>query len=160
MCHDRYIPRYARRNHLPPAAIAFIAGIGMVIGANRIFRRIGTNARPSQPTLALATTGVFSWTRNPMYVGGRRQPHAPRHRDRFRPRLGPAAPGSKPALSCITASSYVRSAIWNASSATNTGATRRRSHDTGGDSEGPLAFSQAMGRANGSLLQSPRHWGG
>jgi protein-S-isoprenylcysteine O-methyltransferase Ste14 len=51
-------------------AIAFIAGIGMVIGANRIFRRIGTNARPSQPTLALATTGVFSWTRNPMYVGG------------------------------------------------------------------------------------------
>lgn len=51
-------------------AIAFIAGVGMVIGATRIFRRIGTNARPSQPTLALATTGVFSWTRNPMYVGG------------------------------------------------------------------------------------------
>jgi protein-S-isoprenylcysteine O-methyltransferase Ste14 len=50
--------------------IAFIAGVGMVIGANRIFRRIGTNARPSQPTLAVATTGVFTWTRNPMYVGG------------------------------------------------------------------------------------------
>ena len=51
-------------------AIAFVVGIGMVIGANRIFRRIGTNARPSEPTLALATTGVFTWTRNPMYVGG------------------------------------------------------------------------------------------
>ena len=51
-------------------AIAFIAGIGMVIGANRIFLRIGTNARPSQPTLALATIGMFTWTRNPMYVGG------------------------------------------------------------------------------------------
>ena len=51
-------------------AIAFIAGVGMVIGATRIFRRIGTNARPSQPTLALATSGVFTWTRNPMYVGG------------------------------------------------------------------------------------------
>ena len=51
-------------------AIAFVVGIGMVIGANRIFRRIGTNARPSQPTLALATTGMFTWTRNPMYVGG------------------------------------------------------------------------------------------
>src|SRR5208282_3890170 len=51
-------------------AIAFIAGLGMVTGATRIFRRIGTNARPSQPTLALATSGVFSWTRNPMYVGG------------------------------------------------------------------------------------------
>jgi protein-S-isoprenylcysteine O-methyltransferase Ste14 len=42
----------------------------MVIAANRIFRRIGTNTRPSQPTLALATTGLFTWTRNPMYVGG------------------------------------------------------------------------------------------
>ena len=51
-------------------AIAFVVGIGMVIGANLIFRRIGTNARPSQPTLALATTGMFTWTRNPMYVGG------------------------------------------------------------------------------------------
>ena len=51
-------------------AIAFVVGIGMVIGANRIFQRIGTNARPSQPTLALATTGMFTWTRNPMYAGG------------------------------------------------------------------------------------------
>jgi protein-S-isoprenylcysteine O-methyltransferase Ste14 len=51
-------------------AIAFVVGIGMVIGANRIFRRIGTTARPSEPTLALASTGVFTWTRNPMYVGG------------------------------------------------------------------------------------------
>jgi protein-S-isoprenylcysteine O-methyltransferase Ste14 len=51
-------------------AIAFVAGIAMVIGANRLFQRIGTNTRPSQPTLALATTGMFTWTRNPMYVGG------------------------------------------------------------------------------------------
>jgi len=51
-------------------AIAFVVGIGMVIGANRIFRRIGTTARPSEPTLVLATTGVFTWTRNSMYVGG------------------------------------------------------------------------------------------
>jgi protein-S-isoprenylcysteine O-methyltransferase Ste14 len=50
--------------------IAFVAGLGMVIGANRIFRRIGTNTRPSLPTLAIATTGIFRWTRNPMYVGG------------------------------------------------------------------------------------------
>ena len=41
-----------------------------MIGADRIFQRIGTNVRPSQPTLALATTGMFTWTRNPMYVGG------------------------------------------------------------------------------------------
>ena len=51
-------------------AIAFVVGIGMVIGAKRIFQRIGTNTRPSQPTPALATIGMFTWTRNPMYVGG------------------------------------------------------------------------------------------
>jgi protein-S-isoprenylcysteine O-methyltransferase Ste14 len=51
-------------------AIAFVAGLAMVIGANRLFRRIGTNTRPSLPTLALATTGIFTRTRNPMYVGG------------------------------------------------------------------------------------------
>jgi protein-S-isoprenylcysteine O-methyltransferase Ste14 len=50
--------------------IGFIVGSGMVIGANRIFRHIGTNVRPSQPTLALATTGMYAWTRNPMYLGG------------------------------------------------------------------------------------------
>ena len=50
--------------------IAFVVGLGMVIGGSRIFRQIGTNVRPSQPTLVLATTGMFTWTRNPMYVGG------------------------------------------------------------------------------------------
>jgi protein-S-isoprenylcysteine O-methyltransferase Ste14 len=50
--------------------IALVVGIGMAIGAIRIFQRIGTPARPSQPTLALASTGVFTRTRNPMYVGG------------------------------------------------------------------------------------------
>jgi protein-S-isoprenylcysteine O-methyltransferase Ste14 len=50
--------------------IAFVVGIGMVIGATRNFRQIGTNVNPFQPTLVLATTGVFRWTRNPMYVGG------------------------------------------------------------------------------------------
>jgi protein-S-isoprenylcysteine O-methyltransferase Ste14 len=51
-------------------AILFVLGLGMVIGANHIFRRVGTNTRPSLPTLALATAGIFTWTRNPMYVGG------------------------------------------------------------------------------------------
>jgi len=51
-------------------AMAFVVGVGMVIGAKRIFQRIGTNARPSQPTLALGTIGMFTWTQNPMYVGG------------------------------------------------------------------------------------------
>jgi protein-S-isoprenylcysteine O-methyltransferase Ste14 len=51
-------------------AISVAVGFWMVIGASRVFQRIGTNVRPTQPTLALATKGVFTWTRNPMYVGG------------------------------------------------------------------------------------------
>ncbi|MBV8141367.1 MAG: isoprenylcysteine carboxylmethyltransferase family protein [Verrucomicrobia bacterium] len=50
--------------------LAVVVGLGTVIGANRIFRHIGTNVRPSLPALALGTTGPFAWTRNPMYVGG------------------------------------------------------------------------------------------
>ena len=50
--------------------IAFVVGAVMVIGATRNFRQIGTNVSPLQPALVLATTGVFRWTRNPMYVGG------------------------------------------------------------------------------------------
>jgi protein-S-isoprenylcysteine O-methyltransferase Ste14 len=50
--------------------VAFVFGFAMVIGANRIFRHLGTNVRPSQATLVLATKGMYTWTRNPMYVGG------------------------------------------------------------------------------------------
>jgi len=50
------------------------------------------------------------------------------------PSIGSSCSWSPACLSYITASSYGRSAIWNTSSATNTGATRRRSHGIGGDS--------------------------
>ena len=50
--------------------VAFVVGLAMVIGANRIFRDLGTNVRPSQPTPVLATKGMYTWTRNLMYVGG------------------------------------------------------------------------------------------
>jgi protein-S-isoprenylcysteine O-methyltransferase Ste14 len=64
LAHDLFVGR------IVVGVIVFVVGIGMVIGASRIFRRIGTNARPSKPTLVLATSGIFTWTRNPMYVGG------------------------------------------------------------------------------------------
>ena len=32
--------------------------------------RLGTNVSPLRPTTALATDGIFSWTRNPLYIGG------------------------------------------------------------------------------------------
>ena len=51
-------------------ALAFVAGFALIVVANRHFRRIGTNTRPTLPALAIATDGVFAHLRNPMYVGG------------------------------------------------------------------------------------------
>ena len=46
--------------------------IGLLLtqaGARTLLRR-GTNVNPLRPALALATDGIYRWTRNPMYVGG------------------------------------------------------------------------------------------
>jgi protein-S-isoprenylcysteine O-methyltransferase Ste14 len=51
-------------------ALAFAVGLALIVIANRHFRRIGTNTRPTLPALAIATDGIFAHLRNPMYVGG------------------------------------------------------------------------------------------
>ena len=46
--------------------------VGLVVtqaGARTLLSR-GTNINPLRPALALATEGIYAWTRNPMYVGG------------------------------------------------------------------------------------------
>ena len=53
-------------------AIAIVligAGAGLAIPAMRGFRSAGTHVEPWKPSLALVTGGIFSWLRNPMYVG-------------------------------------------------------------------------------------------
>ena len=50
-------------------ALLFIAGAAMMLAAAGLFRRLGTNVRPSQPTTLIATIGPYRWTRNPMYLG-------------------------------------------------------------------------------------------
>ncbi|MFL6721724.1 MAG: methyltransferase family protein [Sphingomonas sp.] len=50
------------------AAILVAAAILLAAGALRLFARIGTNVEPWKPSTALVMTGVFRWTRNPMYV--------------------------------------------------------------------------------------------
>jgi protein-S-isoprenylcysteine O-methyltransferase Ste14 len=50
-------------------ALFFLAGGLVALMAVRTFRRVGTNVPPWQPTLALATTGIYRRLRNPMYVG-------------------------------------------------------------------------------------------
>jgi protein-S-isoprenylcysteine O-methyltransferase Ste14 len=50
-------------------ALLFVAGAVIMLAAAGLFRRLGTNIPPSQPTTLIATTGPYRWTRNPMYLG-------------------------------------------------------------------------------------------
>jgi protein-S-isoprenylcysteine O-methyltransferase Ste14 len=63
--------------HLPNMArlllvvILSAAGIGVAIGGVMSFRRARTTVNPLKPetSAALVSTGVYSYTRNPMYLG-------------------------------------------------------------------------------------------
>jgi protein-S-isoprenylcysteine O-methyltransferase Ste14 len=50
-------------------AIVAIAGAHVTINGRVALVRRGTNVSPTRPTTALATEGIFGWTRNPLYVG-------------------------------------------------------------------------------------------
>ena len=60
------IPRPAR-----VAAGLVLVGVGlwMAQSGKATMKRLGTNVRPTQPTLALVTEGAFAHLRNPLYVG-------------------------------------------------------------------------------------------
>jgi protein-S-isoprenylcysteine O-methyltransferase Ste14 len=45
-------------------------GAAFTITGARALQRHGTNVNPLRPALALATNGIYRWTRNPMYDGG------------------------------------------------------------------------------------------
>jgi len=47
-----------------------LAGALVITSGQRALTRHGTHANPTYPTLALATDGIYRFTRNPMYVGG------------------------------------------------------------------------------------------
>jgi protein-S-isoprenylcysteine O-methyltransferase Ste14 len=50
--------------------IFILAGIVLVISARREFRQHGQPTDPGFPTSKVVTTGVFSISRNPLYLGG------------------------------------------------------------------------------------------
>lgn len=58
-----------------PMLLSRILGVALFVSsgllahlAHRAMERVGTNVFPTQPTLALATDGPFSFTRNPLYI--------------------------------------------------------------------------------------------
>ncbi|HEY6753748.1 MAG TPA: isoprenylcysteine carboxylmethyltransferase family protein [Pseudolabrys sp.] len=50
--------------------ILVVAGISLAAAGRRVLTGLGTNVSPLRPTTALATGGVYQWTRNPLYTGG------------------------------------------------------------------------------------------
>jgi protein-S-isoprenylcysteine O-methyltransferase Ste14 len=54
---------------IPLGILLIITGIGIVILARREFARYGQPTDPGHPTSKIVKTGVFSISRNPLYLG-------------------------------------------------------------------------------------------
>jgi protein-S-isoprenylcysteine O-methyltransferase Ste14 len=50
--------------------IAILGGVSLAVAGRRMLVQLGTNVSPLRPTTALATDGIYKWTRNPLYTGG------------------------------------------------------------------------------------------
>jgi protein-S-isoprenylcysteine O-methyltransferase Ste14 len=52
--------------------IFFVSGFAFLVTGARLFLKTGTSLSPTKPTEAssLVVTGVYRYTRNPMYLGG------------------------------------------------------------------------------------------
>ena len=46
-----------------------LLGLAIVIPGRRALRAAGTNVNPSRPTTAIVASGLFRFSRNPLYVG-------------------------------------------------------------------------------------------
>lgn len=61
-------PEYRTMGMLVGIAMSVLA-VAMGAMAGGLFSRAGTPIPPNRPTTALVVDGVFTWTRNPMYLG-------------------------------------------------------------------------------------------
>lgn len=57
------------RPRIAATAVAALAGAGLVGAALGLFRRTGQDPKPWESTPEIISSGVYRWTRNPMYVG-------------------------------------------------------------------------------------------
>lgn len=64
------LPQGIIRQALIPVGIVLImTGIGVVVSARREFARYGQPTDPGHPTSKIVKTGMFSVSRNPLYLG-------------------------------------------------------------------------------------------
>jgi len=61
----RFLPDSWR---VPIAVLLIAGGAALVTSGLRELRRIGTHVSPHQPSTALATGGIYRFTRNPLYL--------------------------------------------------------------------------------------------
>jgi len=50
-------------------AVFTIAGIALIIVVIRFFKKVSINIEPWKPTSTIVTTGVYAYSRNPIYLG-------------------------------------------------------------------------------------------
>jgi protein-S-isoprenylcysteine O-methyltransferase Ste14 len=55
---------------IPAGAILIVVGISLAVLARREFARYSQPTDPGRPTSKIISTGVFSISRNPLYLGG------------------------------------------------------------------------------------------
>ena len=58
-----FVPRFAR------AELLITAGVMVIVAALLLFRAAGTPPAPTRPMTAFVPSGIYRWTRNPMYLG-------------------------------------------------------------------------------------------
>lgn len=59
-------PRYVS---LPTGVATLLAGLWLIVDANKLFRHTGQHPVPWKPSPELVLSGSYGFTRNPMYVG-------------------------------------------------------------------------------------------
>ena len=66
------LTRFDQASRTVSGGVVLLVGVAFAWTGARTLLRRGTNFIPTRPALALATDGIYAWTRNPMYVGGAR----------------------------------------------------------------------------------------
>ncbi|HAN69609.1 MAG TPA: protein-S-isoprenylcysteine methyltransferase [Halieaceae bacterium] len=69
-CNEFYPgPRFTSHGSQAIGGVLLLAGLALLVVAGGLFKRAGTDLIPFRTVSALVTTGVYRFSRNPMYLG-------------------------------------------------------------------------------------------